>query len=152
MAAHLAPRKRTPFHPDDWIEFIGGYPNVMFSMIGHIHQHHAAAVVPTSGHAWWELWTASIADYPHQFRIVELFDEDNGWLMLRGTAADFSTEDDAVAADGRARGAIDWQSGWGKGDGAGEVGDRNVELWMPKPVFNTQVIGAGPIATSNHAP
>ncbi len=120
---------------DAWIELIGSYPNVIFSMIGHVHQHHVNAITPINGHAWWELWTSALADFPHQFRVVELFDEDNGWLMLRGTAVDYSTENDPVALDARQRSLVDFQSGWGKGTGAGTPADRNVELWMKKPVL-----------------
>jgi len=119
--------------PDDWVEFLGSYPNVVFSVMGHTHRHNVHAIKSLKGGAWWEVVTSSIADYPHQFHLIEVFDEDNGWIVLRATAVDFSTEGDAVAQDARTRGAIDWQSGWGMDTGLGEPGNRNVELWMKKP-------------------
>ena len=119
--------------PDDWVEFVGHYPNVIFSVMGHTHRHGVNAMKSFTGGAWWEVVTSSIADYPHQFRIIELFDQDNGWLMLRATAVDFSTDNDGVAQDGRERGIIDWQSGWGMDNGLGDPRNRNMELWMKKP-------------------
>jgi hypothetical protein len=77
--------------------------------------------------------SAAIADFPHEFRLVEIYDQDNGWLMMRATPVDFSIEGDAVAMEGRRRGTIDLTSGWQPNDGRGAVEDRNVELWIKKP-------------------
>ena len=120
--------------PDDWVDFVGQYPNVIFGVMGHTHRHNVKVVKSLKGGQWWEVMTSSIADYPHQFHMLELFDQDNGWLMLRATAVDFSTVDDVVAKDARERGTIDWQSGWGMDNGLGDPANRNVELWMKKPV------------------
>jgi hypothetical protein len=76
--------------------------------------------------------TAAIADYPHQFRIVEIFDQDNGWLMLRGTGVDISLEGDPIAAEGKRRGVVDITAGW-LGGGAPDPEDGNVELWIRRP-------------------
>ncbi|MDB4938240.1 MAG: hypothetical protein JWP87_5212 [Labilithrix sp.] len=119
--------------PEQWATFVGGYPNVVFSMVGHSHQNRVRSVTPVSGHAWWEVMTAAIADYPHQFRLVEIFDQDNGWIMMRATAVDFSVDGDAVAMEGRRRGTVDLTSGWLPDDGTGKADDRNVELWIKKP-------------------
>lgn len=119
--------------PDKWAAFIGGYPNVVFSMVGHSHEHRVRALTPAAGHAWWEVMTSAIADYPHQFRVVEIFDQDNGWIMMRATAVDFSVDGDAVAMEGRRRGVVDLTSGWLEGNGTGKPDDRNVELWIKKP-------------------
>lgn len=120
--------------PDAWATFIGGYSNVVFSMVGHSHEHRVRAVKPAgAGHAWWEVMTSAIADYPHQFRVVEIYDQDNGWLMLRSHVVDISVQGDPVAAEGRRRGVVDQISGWLPGDGRGKPEDRNVELWIKKP-------------------
>lgn len=120
--------------PEAWATFIGGYPNVVFSMVGHSHENRVRAIKPAgTGHPWWEVMTAAIADFPHQFRVVEIFDQDNGWLMLRATAVNFSVEGDAVANEGRRRGVVDSTSGWLPDDGTGKPDDRNVELWIKKP-------------------
>lgn len=117
---------------EQWETFVGGYPNVIASMVGHSHRHRAKAIAPAGGHAFWEIMTSAIADYPHQFRTVEIFDQDNGWLMIRATCADFSVEGDPVAEDGRRRGVVDLVSGWLPKEPA-EAQDRNVELWIRKP-------------------
>jgi 3',5'-cyclic AMP phosphodiesterase CpdA len=119
--------------PDAWATFIGGYPNVVFSMVGHSHENRVRALTPAGGHAWWEVMTSAIADFPHQFRLVEIYDQDNGWLMMRATPVDFSVEGDAVAMEGRRRGTVDLTSGWLPNDGTGMPSDRNVELWIKKP-------------------
>jgi len=117
-----------------WASFIGKYPNVLFSMVGHSHQNRAQPVTPADGgHAWWEVMTASIADYPHQLRVVEIFDQDNGWIMLRSAPVDISVENDPVAAEGRRRGVVDWTSGWNVEDGVGKDTNRGIELWIKKP-------------------
>jgi 3',5'-cyclic AMP phosphodiesterase CpdA len=120
--------------PDAWATFIGGYPNVLFSMVGHSHENRVRAVTPAgTGHAWWEVMTAAIADFPHQFRVVEIYDQDNGWIMMRASAVDFSVDGDPVSMEGRRRGVVDFTSGWNPSDGTGKANDRNVELWIKKP-------------------
>ncbi len=122
--------------PDDWAAFLGGYNNVVFSMVGHTHEHRVRSVAPAApatGHAYWEVMTSAIADFPHEFRVIELFDQDNGWIMLRATCVDFAADGDAVAAEGRRRAIVDVESGWGPTSGAGKLEDRNVELWIKKP-------------------
>jgi len=129
----LGTKEPDPILPDAWATFIGQYPNVLFSMVGHSHEHRVKPIVPATGHAWWEVMTAAIADYPHQFRIVEIFDQDNGWIMMRTAGVDFSVEGDPVANDGRRRGVIDVVTGWNPSDGTNTPADRNVEIWIKKP-------------------
>jgi 3',5'-cyclic AMP phosphodiesterase CpdA len=121
--------------PDAWATFIGGYSNVVFSMVGHSHENRVRAVTPAAvtGHAWWEVMTAAIADFPHQFRVVEIYDQDNGWMMMRASTVDFSVDGDPVAMEGRRRGVVDFTTGWNPSDGTGQSADRNVELWIEKP-------------------
>lgn len=119
--------------PDAWAAFVGQYDNVLFSMVGHSHKNRVKSVVPASGHPWWEVMTAAIADYPHQFRVVEIFDQDNGWIMMRAIAVDLATDGDPVAKEGYRRGVVDYTSGWLPSDGVGDPSDRNVELWIKKP-------------------
>ena len=121
-----------PVLPEDWATFLGGYPNVVFSMVGHSHEHKVREIKTPGGRGYWEVMTAAIADFPHQFRVVEIFDQDNGYLMLRGTVVDYAAEGDAVAAEGRRRGVVDLEAGWTPG-GVGKKDDRNVELWIKKP-------------------
>ncbi len=115
-----------------WVDFLGGYDNVLFSLVGHVHSHRVRYVTPTTGHAFWEVMTGALADYPHQFRLIEIWDDDNGWIRMRALVTDYATTGDPVAADGRTLGIADQTSGWAH-DGYGTVTDRNVELYIPKP-------------------
>ncbi len=115
-----------------WEDFLGGYDNLLFSMVGHLHVHRVTYVTPTTGHAFWEVMTGALADYPHEFRLVEVWDDDNGWVHLRGVLTQYQTENDPVAATGRGLAMTDYTSGWGL-DGHGTATDRNVELFIPKP-------------------
>ena len=112
--------------------FIGGYDNVLFSIVGHSHEHRVRYQEPVTGHAWWEVMTSALADYPHQLRVIELYDDDNGWIRLRAVLADYSAEGDGVAADAKKLGILDYTTGWA-GLGEGLPSDRNVEIAMKKP-------------------
>ena len=115
-----------------WQEFVGGYPNVLFSLVGHSHEHRTKYITATTGHGWWEVMTSAIADYPHQVRVIEIWDQDNGWATLESTVVDFSAEGDPVTAEGRTFGIVDFVAGW-IDDGRGEEAERNVELWIQTP-------------------
>ena len=129
LGGQLAPDALTT---EQWTTFIGAYDNVLFSMVGHSHRHRVVPIKPAAGHAYWEVMTSAIADFPHQFRVVEIFDQDNDWLMLRATAVDFSVDGDPIALEGRTRGVIDFTSGWLPKDEAAAT-DKNVEIWIKKP-------------------
>ncbi len=120
---------------DAWRAYVGGYPNVLFSMTAHSHEHRVRLQQTPQGGHWWEVTTASIADYPHQFRSVEIWDEDNGWLTLRTVAVDLSVENDPMAEQGRVLGYVDHTSGWFEKEGRGQVAERNVKLWIQKPAM-----------------
>lgn len=114
-----------------WLDLLRPYPNVVASLVGHSHRH-AVRLLRAGAHAFWEITTAALIDYPNQFRLVELFDEDNGWLSLRATAVDVATDDDPVGEQARRRAQIDFSAGW-QADGRGDADQRNVILWMRKP-------------------
>lgn len=119
--------------PAQWANLIGAYPNVLYSIVAHSHEHRVERITPTSGNAWWEVMTSAIADFPHEFRVMEVFDQDNGWVMLRATVVDLVTDGDPVALRGLQLGTVDFTSGWNPGDGRGSANERNVEVWAKKP-------------------
>jgi 3',5'-cyclic AMP phosphodiesterase CpdA len=122
--------------PQQWIDWVAAYGNVVFSMVGHTHRHRVAAIKPTAGTAkgWWEIMTSAIADWPHEFRTVEIFDQDNGWLMLRGTCVDFAFDGEPMSTEGKKRGVVDFTSGWLPFDPSSITSsDENVEVWIKKP-------------------
>jgi 3',5'-cyclic AMP phosphodiesterase CpdA len=122
------------YSKDEWLAFLGNYPNVVYSIVGHSHQHRVRAYQASPSTAFWEVLTASLLDFPGQFRVIEIYDQDNGWLMLRATCVDFKDFGDPMLKESRELMYMDWVSGWGL-DGAGERGDLNVELWVKKPTF-----------------
>jgi Calcineurin-like phosphoesterase len=115
-----------------WTSLVGSYDNVLLHLAGHSHVHRAARVEPEGGRPYWELQTSALSDYPNQVRVIEVWDEDNGFLTIRGIALDYVTDGDPIAEEGRRRGIVDLTSGYGR-DGRGEPSDRNVELWIRKP-------------------
>jgi 3',5'-cyclic AMP phosphodiesterase CpdA len=127
------PKQADALTVEAWQAFVGGYDNVLMHLAGHTHLHRVTKTAPVGGHAYWELETSALADFPHQMRMIEIWDEDDGYLTIRGTALDYQVDGDPVAADGRKRSVVDYTSGW-VGDGTGAVGDRNVALWIKKPL------------------
>jgi hypothetical protein len=117
----------------EWESFVGGYPNVLFSFVGHSHENQVTHVAPTTGHAFWEVMTSALADFPHQIRLVEIWDQDNGWVMLRATNVDFASFDDPAATEGRQLGTLEYVARWTDADAPGTPEDRNVEIWIQKP-------------------
>ena len=119
-----------PLLADDWQALLGEYDNVLAHLCGHSHVHRVLPIAPPGGYDYWEIITSAIADHPHQMRVIEIRDEDNGFVTLTATAFDFSIEDDTLGEEGRQRGITDTTSGWNF-TGEGLVEDRNVRIWIP---------------------
>jgi hypothetical protein len=116
----------------DFEALLGEYPNVLAHLCGHSHAHRVRFVEPIGARGYWEIVTAAIADWPHQLRLVEVHDQDDGWLTITGIALDVAIDDDPLALDAKYLGILDFTSGWEFG-GAGTTTDRNVQLWIPAP-------------------
>jgi hypothetical protein len=116
---------------EEWEKTLSASGVVILDLVGHAHKHRVRWL-GRKDQGTWEVQTAAIADFPHQFRVVEIWDEDDGWLTVRSVAMDYLTGGDPVIDRGRAIGVADFTSGWA-GGGAGEKGDRNVTLWIPRP-------------------
>ncbi len=101
-------------------------------LAGHSHIHRVYARQGPTQPPYWEVITSALGDYPHQMRVVELWDQDNGFVTLRLVSLDYATDDDPVAAHGRELGVVDYTSGWTT-ESRGNADDRNVELWVAKP-------------------
>jgi len=117
---------------DQWQAFVGEYPNVIAHITGHSHIHRVHRRQQPGKSPYFELITSALADYPHQMRLIEVWDRDNGYVVVRAVNLDYSAEGDSVAADGRRRSIVDLTSGW-VGDASGTAPDRNVELFVEKP-------------------
>jgi 3',5'-cyclic AMP phosphodiesterase CpdA len=118
--------------PPAFLRLVAERRAVAFSIDGHSHRHRVRAVATPGGGGFWELTTGSLADFPHQFRLLELWDQDNGWLTLKSRCVDVVVEGNAPAQLARERGVIDYVTGY-SADGPGGPDDRNVDLWAPRP-------------------
>ena len=118
--------------PVEWQAFLGEEPAVILHLCAHSHRHRVLRIEPPGGQPYWEMTTASLIDLPQQMRVIEVRDEDNGFLSITGIALDYATDDDPLADAGRARAVTDFTSGWGW-TGEGTIEDRNVRLWVPLP-------------------
>ncbi len=119
--------------PDEWVDYLGTHDHVIMHLAAHSHVMHADPRLPIGGHAYWEVASPALADFPHELRLLEIWDQDNGSLTIRTVAFDFVADDDPIADEGRSLGVIDFTSFW-EGDGRGLApSDRNVELWIAKP-------------------
>ena len=76
--------------------------------------------------------STALADFPHQMRLVEVWDLDNGFFGVRLVAFDFQTEGDPIAEEGRKLGIVDVTTGW-ELDSSGVIEDRNTELYVAAP-------------------
>lgn len=115
----------------EFTDIVTSYDNVLFSFVGHSHRHRISEL-SGNGRAVVEVMTAAVADFPHQSRIVEIWDMDNGWVMLRGTAVDFVSRGDELAEEARHLGILDYTAGWADNNDS-MVTDRNVEIFLPAP-------------------
>jgi 3',5'-cyclic AMP phosphodiesterase CpdA len=118
--------------PDDLRAALASHPNVLMHLAGHTHHHKATKIDVLGVSSYWEVESAALADWPNQLRMIEIWDQDNGFYSIRMIALDYQTENDPIAEDGRERSIVDYTAGW-IGSGAGETTDRNVELYVPKP-------------------
>lgn len=117
---------------EQWQSFVGSYDHVLAHVTGHSHIHRVHVRQQPGKRAYWEVITSALSDYPHQMRVIEVWDRDNGQLSVRAVNLDYQTEGDRVAEDGRRRAIVDLTSGW-VDDASGAEKDRNVELYVAKP-------------------
>jgi hypothetical protein len=108
-------------------------PHVIASIVGHSHRHrvrHIDAKAPSTNGGLWEVMTSAIADFPHEFRMIEVWDEDNGQITIRSMAVDYATDGDKVAADGRTLAIMDYTTN--ALNRVAAPADQNVVLWSKK--------------------
>jgi hypothetical protein len=116
-----------------WLAVLGEYDNILFSLHGHERADHAEQHVFDDGHAFWELTSAPLGSYPHQARVIELWDEDNGYVALEAIYVDMDMRGDPVAEQGRHLGVMDYASGWNPQFATGITRDRNLRVYAKTP-------------------
>jgi len=120
--------------PSDYAALLAQYPNIVLSLVGHSHHHQVNELSLAPTRTIWEVMTSALADYPNQFRIVEIWDEDNGWLTIRTVCVNYDNPLDPLVAEGRKLATADFNSGWGL-DGRRDATHTNVILWVKKPTL-----------------
>lgn len=108
------------------------YPNVLYSICGHTHRNIISWVGNDPTQGYWEVQTSSLVEFPNWMRIIEIKDEDNGYVSAQLVGLDFATDGDQVSEKGRKLAILDYTSAWGT-DGTGKPQDRNVKLYVKKP-------------------
>ena len=120
---------------------LSAYPNVLFYLGGHSHVNRVTRYAPADGDVvrpFFEVQTASLADWPAQMRLVELIDADNGFVAAKLTAFDAPVQIDhaptnALIDQALALLTMDRAAGWNALAGEGTAADRNLVLWLKKP-------------------
>jgi metallophosphoesterase (TIGR03767 family) len=143
------PRKSTPLHrgtkgAKTVRDLFLKYPNVIAYVAGHTHENRVD-LYRKGKSAFWQINTASHADWPQQSRLIELMDNHDGTLSLFNTVLDQAGPIAAPAPGTPAAGFTDAQLGglsrvlaWNdpqqaKPDQLGRKQDRNVELVLRDP-------------------
>lgn len=132
-----------PALADEVVALLQRFPNVVAWVNGHTH-HHLVRPRPAPRHpegGFWELTTASVADWPSQARWIEVARIAPGWCLVRATVLDHAgpprpdlqTGPLGLAALHRELGANVPGRGLASGC-AGTPLDRNVELLVPVAV------------------
>jgi 3',5'-cyclic AMP phosphodiesterase CpdA len=140
------PRGSTPVKlSSDASSLMHRFPHAIAWIAGHTHQNRIRPYTAPGGESgFWSIETSSLADWPKQGRLVDLFDNRDGTLSLFTTmvdhAAPVSTPADGtpasgmsveeISAIGRTVSFNDTQGGSG---GEGQADDRNVEMVMRDP-------------------
>ena len=139
------PRDSRPVRTgEDLIALFQGNPNFVAWVAGHIHENAVTPFKRPGGGGFWEVSTASVADFPQQTRLVDLVDNRDGTLSIFGTvidsAAPAQAPDPGPAAglDTAQLAALHRTFAFNDPQGAlngrpGALESRNVELLLPDP-------------------
>ena len=127
--------------PEQFRRELSKYPNVLFYLAGHSHVNRITRYQPKDGDVvrpFFEVQTASLADWPSQMRLIELIDADNGFIAAKLTAFDTPAQIGGQPTNELAQEALrlmtmDRASGWDVNLGEGLLTDRNMLLWIKKP-------------------
>ncbi|HEX8105171.1 MAG TPA: hypothetical protein VF533_21305 [Solirubrobacteraceae bacterium] len=140
------PRDSRPIHlGDDMLDLALEHPHVIGWVAGHSHINDVESHARKAGGGFWVIRTSAEADWPHQDRLIEVMDNQDGTLSLFGTLIDGAGPVEAppagtpaagldanqLASVARTLGYNDTQAGGGTGEGTDL--DHNVELLVQDP-------------------
>ncbi|HEV2815396.1 MAG TPA: hypothetical protein VGW10_19220, partial [Solirubrobacteraceae bacterium] len=106
-------------------------PRVVAEIAGDTHRHEIEARSTAAG-GFWQIHTASLADWPQQGRMLRLLEHADGSRALETWVVDHAGRIDGsdLAGFGRELAFLDAQGGRPQGF-AGTERDRNARLWLP---------------------
>ena len=106
-------------------------PRLLATIAGHTHRNRVTARRTPAG-GYWQIQTASLADYPQQARALRVLATAGGGAVIETWMLDTAPGGSADTA--RELAYLDAQGGRAAGDAGGRL-DRNVRLWRapPKP-------------------
>jgi len=155
----------------DLRELLAEYPCVILHLVGHSHANRVNAVCPdgtlidgeeatagdvcgelptgkTAANGYWEVMAASSRDFPNQFRITEIVDNDNGTGAIYTTVVDAQGGAGSLHELGLVLALADEQVDRSlMEDGMGTLIDRNVELPFAWPDAMIPVLATTDAAT-----
>jgi hypothetical protein len=95
----------SPVTGDELAAVLEAAEGVVLHLVGHGHLNDAHAVpeppVTTAEHGYWQLMLSSSVDFPSHSRIIEIVDEDNGYLSVYATNVGQNSPVDSLAHHGR---------------------------------------------------
>ncbi len=104
-------------------------PHVLATIAGHTHRNRIVARRTPAG-GYWDIVTASLADYPQQARALRVRQTAGGGAVIETWMLD--TAPGGLADRARELAYLDSQGGRPSGDRGGPL-DRNVRLWRAAP-------------------
>jgi hypothetical protein len=107
------------------VSLLDGDPRVLATIAGHTHRNRITARRTPAG-GYWQLQTASLADYPQQARALRVLATAGGGAVIETWMLD--TAPGGLADVARGLAYLDAQGGRPVGDAGGRL-DRNVRLW-----------------------
>ncbi len=111
------------------IALLDSDPRVLATIAGHTHRDRVTARRTPAG-GYWQIQTASLADYPQQARALRVLATAGGGAVIETWMLD--TTPGGTADVARELAYLDAQGGRPAGDAGGRL-DRNVRLWRAPP-------------------
>jgi hypothetical protein len=119
------------------LALLDGDPRVVAEVSGDTHRHEIRPRRTSAG-GYWQITTASLADWPQQSRMLRFAEGADGARAIETWVVDHAgglegdgLDPDALAGFGREMAFLDAQGGRPQGFG-GTRADRNARLWLPR--------------------
>lgn len=136
-------------HAEQFIAMLLAHPNLIAWVNGHTHINTVQAHRGSDGRGFWEITTASCADFPQQQQVVEIMDNRDGTISLFATVLDHDSPAVWTSGDFTSTGLASLSRELASNDWVasplmrrGSPLDRNVELLLAAPFDLTGITDA----------